>query len=96
MCITYTLCNMDGSSIGVALHQSFARVDKAILTRYHLCVQHAMSFAMAPYLLGFKGPAQCIEFEPKPMKVHVVPRSGAQPQVTLPCCEALCADLCVL
>ena len=31
-----------------------------------------MSFAMAPYLLGFKGPAQCIEFEPKPMKVHVV------------------------
>ena len=36
---------------------------------------------MAPYLLGFKGPAQCIEFEQKPMKVHVVPRSGAKPQV---------------
>ena len=40
---------------------------------------------MAPYLLGFKGPAQCIEFEQKPMKVHVVPRSGAAPQVILPC-----------
>ena len=36
---------------------------------------------MAPYLLGFKGPAQCIEFEQKPMKVHMVPRSGASPQV---------------
>jgi len=36
---------------------------------------------MAPYLLGFKGPAQCIEFEQKPMKVHVVPRFGAKPQV---------------
>ena len=36
---------------------------------------------MAPYLLGFKCPAQCIEFEQKPMKVHVVPRSGASPQV---------------
>ena len=51
---------------------------------------------MAPYLLGFKGPAQCIEFEPKPMKVHVVPRSGAEPQVTLLRCKALCAALCAL
>ena len=51
---------------------------------------------MAPYLLGFKGPAQCIEFEPKPMKVHVVPRSGAEPQVTLLRCNALCAALCAL
>ena len=39
---------------------------------------------MPPYLLGFKGPAQCIEFEQKPMKVHVVPRSGAAPQVPPP------------
>ena len=44
-------------------------------------MQHALSFDMPPYLLGFKGPAQCIEFEQKPMKVHVVPRSGAAPQV---------------
>ena len=51
---------------------------------------------MAPYLLGFKGPAQCIEFEPKPMKVHVVPRSGAEAQVTLLRCKALCAALCAL
>ena len=51
---------------------------------------------MAPYLLGFKGPAQCIEFEPKPMKVHVVPRSGAEPKVISPRCKALCAALCAL
>ena len=38
---------------------------------------------MAPYLFGFKGPAQCIEFEQKPMKVHMVPRSGGAPQVSL-------------
>ncbi len=44
-------------------------------------MQHALSFDMAPYLFGFKGPAQCIEFEPKPMKVHMVPRSGGTPQV---------------
>lgn len=64
-----------------------------MLMRCHLRLQHAMSFAMAPYLLGFKGPAQCIEFEPKPMKVHVVPRSGAEPQVMLPRRQALCAAL---
>lgn len=39
---------------------------------------------MPPYLLGFKGPAQCIEFEQKPMKVHVVPRSGAAPPQVSP------------
>lgn len=47
----------------------------------HVCVQHALSFDMGPYLFGFKGPAQCIEFEQKPMKVHMVPRSGGAPQV---------------
>ncbi len=46
-------------------------------------MQHALSFDMAPYLFGFKGPAQCIEFEQKPMKVHMVPRSGGAPQVSL-------------
>ena len=47
-------------------------------------VQHALSFDMPPYLLGFKGPAQCIEFEQKPMKVHLVPRSGAAPPQVSP------------
>ena len=54
---------------------------RAWLSNSFCHVQHALSFAMGPYLLGFKGPAQCIEFEQKPMKVHVVPRSGGKPQV---------------
>ena len=78
-------------SIRSLLREEFWQSDRVFLR-----VQHAMSFAMAPYLLGFKGPAQCIEFEPKPMKVHVVPRSGAEPQVTLLRCKALCAALCAL
>ena len=43
--------------------------------------QNAMSFEMTPYLLGAKGPAQCIHFTSQPMKVHLVPRAGGPPQV---------------
>jgi hypothetical protein len=43
--------------------------------------QNAMSFDMGPYLLGRKGPAQCIHFTRQPMKVHLVPRAGGAPQV---------------
>lgn len=46
-----------------------------------LAAQNAMSFEMTPYLLGAKGPAQCIHFTSQPMKVHLVPRAGGPPQV---------------
>ena len=35
------------------------------------------------YLLGLKGPAQCVNFEDGPMKVHLVPRNGDKPIVSL-------------
>ena len=47
-------------------------------------VQHALAFDMPPYLLGHKGPAQCIHFTEAPMKVHLVPRAGGTPQVSTP------------
>ena len=35
------------------------------------------------YLLGLKGPAQCVNFEDGPMKVHLVPRNGDKLIVSL-------------
>ena len=41
-----------------------------------------MTFDMPPYLLGAKGPAQCVEIQAgKPMRIYLVPRNGAPPQV---------------
>ena len=43
-----------------------------------------MSMDMASYILGLKGPAQCVEvLAEQPMKVHIVPRDGSSPQVSL-------------
>ena len=41
-----------------------------------------MHFDMPPYLLGVKGPAQCVEIQPdSPMRIYLVPRDGSEPQV---------------
>ena len=37
------------------------------------------------YLLGLKGPAQCVKFDDGPMKIHLVPRNGDKPMVGLLC-----------
>ena len=44
-------------------------------------LQNELDFDMLPYLGGMKGPAQCIKFASKPMKVHVLPRSGRDHKV---------------
>ena len=41
-----------------------------------MCVQ-------GQYLLGLKGPAQCVNFDEGPMKVHLIPRNGGKPIVSL-------------
>jgi hypothetical protein len=43
----------------------------------------ALIWLQGQYLLGLKGPAQCVNFEDGPMKVHLVPRNGDKPIVSL-------------
>ncbi len=45
-------------------------------------LQNDLNFNMLAYLLGLKGPAQCISFGTNPMKVHVVPRNGGTYKVS--------------
>ena len=40
-----------------------------------MCVQ-------GQYLLGLRGPAQCVSFDDGPMKVHLVPRNGGKPMAS--------------
>jgi len=47
----------------------------------HARAQHPTSFTMWKYLLGFAGPAQCVELVAnQPMKIHMVPRAGGPAQ----------------
>ena len=46
-----------------------------LLTCYALYVQ-------GQYLLGLRGPAQCVNFDDGPMKVHLVPRDGGKPMAS--------------
>ncbi|DBA67834.1 TPA: hypothetical protein ACH3X2_014183 [Trebouxia sp. C0005] len=64
------------------MHKSFFNPhDFAVSKNYYVFFQNAMSFKMGQYLLGLKGPAQCVNFEDGPMKVHLVPRNGGKPIV---------------
>ncbi|KAL0046710.1 hypothetical protein WJX82_008018 [Trebouxia sp. C0006] len=64
------------------MHKSFFNPhDFAVSKNYYVFFQNAMSFKMGQYLLGLKGPAQCVNFEDGPMKVHLVPRNGDKPIV---------------
>jgi len=48
---------------------------------WHARAQHPTSFTMWKYLLGFAGPAQCVELVAnQPMKIHMVPRAGGPAQ----------------
>lgn len=43
--------------------------DFGVTSRFYVFAQHPMRLNLLPYLLGFKGPAQVVEFAPgRPMK----------------------------
>ncbi len=64
---------------------SSAKTAQVVLSAWLCGWQNDLKFNMLAYLLGLKGPAQCISFGPNPMKVHVVPRDGGTHKVsTLP------------
>ena len=51
--------------------------DFAITPNYCIFVQNPVSFNPIPFVAGFKGAAECIQFNPKePTKVVVIPRGG--------------------
>ncbi|MEO0769582.1 MAG: carotenoid oxygenase family protein [Cyanobacteria bacterium J06649_4] len=51
--------------------------DFAITPNYCIFVQNPVSFNPLPFVMGFKGAAECIEFNPKkPTKIVLIPRNG--------------------
>ncbi|MEL6353614.1 MAG: carotenoid oxygenase family protein [Cyanobacteria bacterium J06627_28] len=51
--------------------------DFAITPNYCIFVQNPVSFNPLPFVAGFKGAAECIEFNPKkPTKIVLIPRGG--------------------
>ncbi|MFE4106424.1 carotenoid oxygenase family protein [Almyronema epifaneia] len=51
--------------------------DFAITPHYAIFFQNPVTFNPLPYVLGLKGAAECIEFNPKaPTRVILIPRSG--------------------
>ena len=44
-------------------------------------MQSPTSFDMIPFLLGMKGPAQCVEMTTGPLRINIVPRDGRPPMV---------------
>lgn len=54
--------------------------DFAVTPHYAIFFQNPVSFNPLPYVLGFKGAAECIRFNPKqPTQIIVIPRSGNDP-----------------
>jgi all-trans-8'-apo-beta-carotenal 15,15'-oxygenase len=50
--------------------------DFAITPNYYIFVQNPVSFNPLPFALGFKGAAECIQFNPKqPTKILLIPRT---------------------
>ncbi len=51
--------------------------DFAITPNYYVFVQNPVSFNPFPFLVGLKGAAECIQFNPKqPTKIVLIPRDG--------------------
>ena len=51
--------------------------DFAITPNYCIFVQNPVSFNPLPFVIGLKGAAECIQFNPKqPTKIVLIPRSG--------------------
>jgi len=54
--------------------------DMALTPNYAIFFQNPVSFGPFPYILGFKGAAECIDFNPKqPTRIILVPRNGTDP-----------------
>lgn len=52
--------------------------DFVVTDNYFIFSQAPMAFDLFPFLLGVKGPAQCIRYEPnRPAMIHIVPRNGS-------------------
>ncbi|HBB36117.1 MAG TPA: Apocarotenoid-15,15'-oxygenase [Cyanobacteria bacterium UBA8803] len=58
--------------------------DFAITPNYYLFFQNHVSFNPLPYILGFRGAGECVEFQPKlPTHIVVIPRHGKEPMQLL-------------
>ncbi|MGB7085248.1 MAG: carotenoid oxygenase family protein [Phormidesmis sp.] len=56
--------------------------DFAITPNYCVFVQNPVSFNPLPFVMGFKGAAECIQFNPKqPTKIVVIPRDARHGEV---------------
>lgn len=82
---TITLMEFDPNGDALARHShavpGFAFLhDFALTPNYAIFFQNPVSFNPLPYILGFKGAAECIEFNPKqPTRVILIPRNGTDP-----------------
>jgi all-trans-8'-apo-beta-carotenal 15,15'-oxygenase len=82
---TITLYELDSEGQALSQHShtipGFAFIhDFAITPNYAIFFQNPVSFGPLPFLLGFKGAAECIRFDPKqPTKILIIPRQGNQP-----------------
>lgn len=54
-----------------------------------LAVQSPTAFDMMPYILGQKGPAQCVDLSDGPLRLNLVPRDGGEPLVSPRLSQAL-------
>ncbi|MGF1569620.1 MAG: carotenoid oxygenase family protein [Nodosilinea sp.] len=91
---TITLYELDAAGQSLAQHShtvpGFAFLhDFALTPNYAIFFQNPVSLGPLPFLLGLKGAAECIHFNPQqPTKILVIPRHGQEPmQVidTAPC-----------
>ncbi|MEM7795254.1 MAG: carotenoid oxygenase family protein [Cyanobacteria bacterium P01_C01_bin.118] len=58
--------------------------DFAITPNYCIFFQNPVSFNPVPYLIGTKGAAECIQFNPKqPTRAIIIPRDGTSPIQTI-------------
>ena len=55
--------------------------DVAVTSGHAVFFSPQLAFDNTSYILGFKGPGQCVEFEDKPMQIYLQPRSGGPAQV---------------
>lgn len=82
---TITLCELDpkGKLLGQHSHTvpGFAFLhDFALTPNYAIFFQNPVSFGPLPFLLGFKGAAECISFDSKqPTRILLIPRNGQDP-----------------
>lgn len=58
--------------------------DFALTPNYYVFFENAFSLDILPYLLGQKAPAHCLNLEPRPTKVHLIPRPDGDKSHTKP------------